>query len=87
MADEEYEQNGAEYGLYLVAVMTGEATGGAYAGAAVGNARQAGEHCLSLHVAIGIGAILSLVASENQISFLQIPDNEKLSSVKLGENR
>lgn len=50
-----------------MAVVAGEAAGGADPGDAVGHAGEAGEDGLALEVAGGVGALVAVVAAQHQI--------------------
>ena len=70
---------------YLMAVMAGETARRADTSGPTGNARQAREYGLPLHVPTRIRALLALIASQNQIGFLgfQIkPGTSPISSKK-----
>lgn len=62
---------------HLMAVVAGEAAGGADSGDTVGHAGEAGEDGLALEVAAAVGALLAVVTAQHQIRLLGFTNPKK----------
>uniref|UniRef100_A0A2P2JA58 Uncharacterized protein n=1 Tax=Rhizophora mucronata TaxID=61149 RepID=A0A2P2JA58_RHIMU len=60
-----------------MAIVAGQTASSTNSGISIWSTSQTRENCLPLHVAHVIGTLLSLISSQNQISFLHIPHQRK----------